>query len=107
MKVRNCPLRSAGPRRHRRSILPLLEDLERRLALSTLTVTSAADGGTGSLRAEVGLAQPGDTIQFARSLNGRTITLTGGPIEIGQSIGIDGPGANKLTISAGGNGRAF
>ena len=84
-----------------------VEAVEPRCLLSTLTVTDAADAGKGTLRAEVALAQPGDTIQFAKALDGRTITLTSGPIALNQSVNIVGPGASKLTISSGGNGRAF
>jgi hypothetical protein len=80
------------PRRHERSLrtrlVPRLEVLEDRTVPSTLTVTSAADSGTGSLRAEIAAAQSGDTINFAPSLAGQTITLTSGELAINKSLTI-------------------
>jgi parallel beta-helix repeat protein len=64
-----------------------------------ITVTSAADSGTGSLRAAIAAAQAGDTIQFAPSLANRTITLTSGELALTKSIEIDGSGAPNLTLS--------
>ena len=82
---------------HRRLACEALED--RRL-LSVLTVANANDSGAGSLRATILAAVAGDTIQFASSLNGQTITLTSGELDITKSINIGGPGANQLTIKA-------
>jgi hypothetical protein len=42
----------------------------------TLTVTTTADSGAGSLRQALADASDGDTIQFDAALNGHTITLT-------------------------------
>src|SRR5262245_30246614 len=59
-----------------------LERLEDRAVPATLTVTTTADAGAGSLRAAVlqandEIARPGpDTINFAASLAGTTITLS-------------------------------
>jgi hypothetical protein len=69
---------------------------------STLTVTSLADSGPGSLRAEIAAASSNDTIVFAPSLDGQTITLTSGGLVINKSLTIQGPGADQLTISGGG-----
>jgi hypothetical protein len=80
---------------------PQLEALEDRLVPSTLTVTSAADSGPGTLRAEIAAANPGDTINFAPSLNGQTITLTSGDLVLNKSLTIQGPGAGQLAISGG------
>lgn len=80
---------------------PQLETLEDRWLPSTLTVTSAADSGSGSLRAEIAIANPGDTINFASSLDGKTITLTSGELVLNKSLTIDGPGAGQLAISGG------
>jgi len=74
---------------------------------STLTVTSAADSGAGSLRADIAAAQPGDTIAFAPNLAGQTITLTSGELNITKGLTIQGPGANQLTISGNGTSREF
>ena len=78
--------------------LPTSLALEARALLSTLTVTNDNDSGTGSLRYELGAAQPGDTIKFAPKAYG-TITLTSGPLEVATSVDIQGPGANKVTVS--------
>ncbi len=78
---------------------PWLETLESRRLLSTLTVSSVSDSGSGSLRAEIAAAQSGDTIVFAASLNGKTITLTSGELDLTKNLTIQGPGASQLTIS--------
>ncbi len=98
---------STPPRRRQRQRLPRLESLEDRLVLSTLTVTSAGDEGPGTLRAEIGDAQAGDTIKFAASLDGQTISLTSGELAIGQNLTIKGPGAGLLDVDAGGTSRVF
>jgi hypothetical protein len=67
--------------------------------LSTLTVTNYLDSGPGSLRAEIAAAQNNDTIVFAPSLSGHTITLTSGELSITKGMTIQGPGASKLTVS--------
>ncbi len=77
---------------------PRIDALEGRTLLSTLVVQNTADSGTGSLRAELGLAQSGDTIKFARGVTG-TIALTSGLLEVATNVSIVGPGANTLTIS--------
>jgi hypothetical protein len=76
---------------------------------STLTVTNNLDSGRGSLRYEIAHAQNKDTIVFAAALAGQTITLTSGELLIPKSasITINGPGADLLTISAGGQSRIF
>jgi hypothetical protein len=98
-----------SPRRPRRSpsfFRPTLELLECRLALSTLTVTSAADSGTGSLRAEVAAAASGDTIVFAPNLAGQTISLNS-TIDINNNVTIQGLGASQLAISGNNAHRVF
>lgn len=94
---------SHRPRKSGNSLRPRIDVLETRELLSTLTVTSSADSGPGSLRAEVAAAASGDTITFDAALDGATILLTSGPVsEIGKSLTIQGPGADQLTISGGG-----
>src|SRR5207237_9801889 len=88
-------------------IVPRLEALEDRTVPSTLIVTSPADSGTGSLRAEIAAAQSGDTIDFAPSLAGQTITLTSGELAINTSLNIEGLGADELTISGNNASRVF
>ena len=97
----------ASARRRRRCLIPRLEALEGRVVLSTLTVTSAADSGTGTLRAAIASAQNGDTIKFASSLNGQTISLTSGELAIANGVTIKGPGAGLLDVDAGGSSRVF
>src|SRR5262245_30727374 len=77
---------SPRPSSRRPRWLPRLESLEDRIALSTLTVTSAADDGSaGTLRAVLTSAASGDLIRFAHRLDGQTITLTQGQLTVSQS----------------------
>jgi Response regulator receiver domain len=64
----------------------------------TLTVTSTADSGAGSLRNAIGDAGNGDTIHFASALNGQTIALTSAELVIDKNITISGPGSSQLTV---------
>jgi len=83
---------------------PRLEALEDRWLPSTLSVTSIKDSGAGSLRAEIAAAHSGDTIVFSPKLDGKTITLTSGELDLTKNLTIQGPGAGQLTISGyGGN----
>jgi hypothetical protein len=66
---------------------------------STLTVRTNLDSGAGLLRAEIAAAHKNDTIVFAPSLDGQTITLTSGELLINKNLTIAGPGAGKLTVS--------
>jgi hypothetical protein len=86
---------------------PRLEVLEDRCAPSTLTVTSAADSGAGTLRADIAAAKAGDTIVFAPSLDGKTITLSSGELNITKGVTIQGPGAGQLTVSGNNQSRVF
>ena len=87
--------------------LPQLEVLEDRTLPSTLTVLNTLDSGAGSLRATITAAKNGDTIAFAPSLDGQTITLTSGELAISKSLAIEGPGASLLAISGNNAGRIF
>jgi hypothetical protein len=91
----------------RRTVRPRLEYLEDRVVLSTLSVTNNLDSGKGSLRAEIAAAHSGDTIVFAPSLDGQTITLTSGELLIRKNLTIAGPGAGKLTVSGDNASRVF
>src|SRR5579884_2078315 len=105
--IRSWESRPRPPVPDRPRFAPRLEHLEGRDVPSTLTVTSAADAGAGTLRAAVGAAQPGDTVQFAPALRGRTIHLTGGELAVTRDLTIQGPGAGQLDVDAGGLSRVF
>jgi hypothetical protein len=99
-----------GPLARRPAFRPALEVLDDRCLLSTLTVTNTQDSGKGSLRYEIAhAAKNKDTIVFAPSLSGQTITLTSGELDIPTSLTIQGPspGAAPVTISGGGSSRVF
>jgi hypothetical protein len=51
------------------------------------------------LRADIAAAPSGDSIEFAKKLKGRTITLASGELAITKSLSIDELGADQLTIS--------
>jgi hypothetical protein len=70
---------------------------------STLSVTSLADSGPGTLRDRIAAAQPGDTIQFGLS---GTITLNS-ELVIAKSLRIDGVTANALRITGNHQSRVF
>jgi hypothetical protein len=71
---------------------------------ATLTVTTLADSGAGSLRGIIATASSGDTINFSV---GGTITLTGGELAIDKNLSLIGPGAGSLTISGNDASRIF
>ncbi len=71
------------------------------------TVTSIKDSATtpGTLRYAIDNANVGDAIKIAKSLTGKTITLSGGQLEIDKSLTIDASQAPGITISANGKSR--
>jgi hypothetical protein len=78
----------------------------------TFTVTNLYDSGPGSLRNEVLYANAyGGTVNFAPSLAGSTLVLTGGEINIFNSVTIDGDingdGTPDITISGNNASRIF
>src|SRR5262249_22691747 len=56
--------------------------------------------------AAIAAANPGDTIEFADGLDGKTITLLA-PVAVDKRLYIVGPGANELTISGRDDHRIF
>jgi hypothetical protein len=52
-------------------------------------VTNVNDSGPGSLRQVIADEEPGGIISFAPGLNGQTIILSNGPLEIDKSLFID------------------
>ena len=98
------------PRRQpprRRAAEPRLEVLEDRTVLSPLIVTNNTDNPklSGSLRATIAAATADATIVFAPNVH--NITLTSGELTINKSLDIEGPGADKLTISGNDASRVF
>ncbi|MCE9611955.1 MAG: hypothetical protein K8R23_17290 [Chthoniobacter sp.] len=72
---------------------------------ATLNVTTTADSGAGSLRAQIAAAAGGDTVAITAT---GTITLTTGEIAVtGKNLIVAGPGANSLTITTNATTRAF
>lgn len=69
-------------------VCTLLQLPDRSLA-TEWTVTTADDGGPGSLRASVADAVAGDSIVFAPGMNGQTIRLSGGPLVLEKDLVID------------------
>jgi len=110
--LRSSQSQAGPPRRPRRRparrCLPL-EQLEGRLVLSTLHVSTLADGGAGSLRDAVAQANAhtgADVVVFNDGLAG-TIALTGGELDITDDLKINGPGADELTVSGSNLSRVF
>lgn len=75
--------------------------------MATITVTSTADKGVGSLRHAIANAKKGDTIQFAQNLSQKTIKLASGQLVLNKSITIDGKDAPGLTVSGNNSSRVF
>src|SRR3954470_12899831 len=85
-------------------------------AMATLTVTTASDvvdAGDGVLSLREAVAQSNatatvvDTINFASFIEGETLTLTQGELQITQDVGIDGDTDNngsRVTLSGGWSG---
>ena len=69
---------------------------------NTLTVANTNDSGSGSLRAAIDSAGPGDTIVFALTYPA-VISLTSGSLTINTHLTLAGPGASSLTVDASNN----
>ncbi|MBX3619149.1 MAG: DUF4347 domain-containing protein [Rhizobacter sp.] len=94
------------------SVLSAASEASYQHDLSTLTVTSAADSGAGSLRNQLAAAINGDSITFdTASMGGSTITLTSGQLSINKNITIegdlDGNGTADVTLDANYNSRVI
>jgi hypothetical protein len=87
------------PRHH----TPSIGAFEPRL---TFVVSTLADSGDGSLRAELGQVAAGDTVTFADGVSG-TITLTTGELALSTNVTISGPGADHLSVSGNQHSRIF
>ena len=74
----------------------------------SLTVTSVADTGEGTLRQAIPDLCPGGVISFAIPGAGpHSIVLTSGELQISKDMTISGPGTADLIISGGGSQRVF
>ncbi len=71
------------------------------LAGKTITVTSAGDSGTGTLRQAILTAVAGDTINFSLPSGTTSIILTSDQLLINKNLTITGPGANLLSVVRG------
>ena len=84
--------------------------LEDRVTPATIYVTSTdgnlADGSASNVTLPWAVTQSNDTIEFASSLSGATISLSG-TLAINTNVAIVGLGANQLTISGGGSSGNF
>jgi hypothetical protein len=89
--------------KHRTVLVDISHDLGE---ANILTVTNLNDGGIGSLRYELALAQDGDTIVCAHKVHG-TIAQTSGELQVGHNVTITGPGAGQLTDSGNDASRVF
>ncbi len=104
---------SSRPSRRRVRREWAIESLEGRTLLSTYTVVSLGNSGTGTLRWAINQAdqdQSNDTIKFAPRLDGGTIKLTSGLLEVFKITGtltIRGLGAEQLAVSGNGMGKVF
>ncbi len=96
-----------GPKRRRSGCSLEVLPLERRGLLSTLTVSSAADQGAGTLRAALESAQNGDSIVFSTQMHRKTIRLASGPLVVASSVTIGSPGGRGVTITADGSSGDF
>ncbi|MFK8022911.1 MAG: carbohydrate binding domain-containing protein [Ilumatobacter sp.] len=67
---------------------------------SELVVTTTADAGPGSLRDALATIGPDGTITFDPALEGSTIALTSGQLDVDTSVTVDAS-ATPVTISAG------
>jgi len=78
---------------------PVRIDQVRLACSSDLTVTSAADGGPGSLRKALGTVCTGGTVHVAPTLAGQTITLTSGGLTLDRNVNHRRCARPGLTIS--------
>ncbi|MCH8042402.1 MAG: right-handed parallel beta-helix repeat-containing protein [Planctomycetes bacterium] len=86
-----------------------VEPLEARRLLAVFTVTNLNDAGAGSLRQAIldaNAAAGSDEIEFNVAVVG-TINLTSGELAITDSLTINGPGPDVLTIDANEQSRVF
>lgn len=74
------------------------------LHAATITVTNTNDGGPGSLRQALAIANDGDTIAFAVA---GSIVLTSGELLVNKSVTISGPRGTDVVVNGSANSRVF
>jgi hypothetical protein len=74
---------------------------------ATITVTSASDGGPGSLREAILLSSSGDEIQFDPALANVPIQLTSGQLVVQKNLSINGLGRDKTILDGSASSRVF
>ncbi len=85
-------------------------DLVERIPLpppTELTVTSAANSGSGSLRDAIDRIADGGTITVDPALAGQSVNLNSGPLVIGKAVTVDGGAAPGFTLDGGAAGRVL
>ena len=78
--------------------LPMLLDQIRLACSPSITVSSAADSGAGSLREALGAVCSGGTVSLAPSLAGTTLELAT-PLSVGGTVTLDGSAAPGAALS--------
>ncbi len=81
--------------------------MEAAVSASTFTVSDPADDGLGTLRQAIASANSGDTVDFAPTLAGQVIGLTGGSIRVESDIVIDASSAPGIEVSGNDLDRVF
>ncbi len=87
-------------------IVLLFQAMTSAVQAATITVTSTADDGLGTLRAALVSAGNNDVIDFALSYPA-TILLSSGELFVANNVTIAGPGAANLTVSGNNSSRVF
>ncbi|MCI0567478.1 MAG: hypothetical protein L0Z52_04690, partial [Acidobacteria bacterium] len=80
------------------AVLTAVLGLASSVQAATITVTSPADDGTGSLRQAIATAVSGDEISFDPTMAGVPVQLTSGQIVIDKDLTITGLGRNATSI---------
>jgi hypothetical protein len=78
-------------------LVPLCAAVASTAPAATLTVTTTADAGPGSLRGAIAAAAAGDIIAFSLPVPS-TIELTSGEQQVSKNLSIAGPGPFALTV---------
>lgn len=86
---------------------PVRLDQIRLNCADTITVSSTADSGPGSLRRALGSVCLGGTVALDPSLAGQTISLTSGPLTLDKNVSIDGSAAPGAAVNGGGTDRVL